>query len=280
MDGVLTAFMPPSGSSACGIGMGASWPTVAGAGSSSTGMLSLGVAGCESMGKLLRSRGRAMLVRRLSVPAERSTSREEGAGLWRLRRCSGRVKSGYSSRVGGRASPSWGCCTGTLGSASVRGDELTGFHRRDAGGRGGAVVYSERKLRLKRRLVRLQRAGSGGSGADGLGDDGGGPTAAVDAVVRAIVSVGVVVWTLAGVEADGLLRGRVREAEPMLQVEVWAPTPAYVSTSGAGSLGQPPTERAAARLRDLGEAAIGQLMGWGGGIGELVDWWIGELVNW
>jgi hypothetical protein len=29
------------------------------------------------------------------------------------------------------------------------------------------LVYSERKLRLKRRLVRLQRAGSGDSGAGG-----------------------------------------------------------------------------------------------------------------
>lgn len=183
---------PPASMSLWETGIGRSFSK--GAGSCSTGIVSLGVAGCEFGGRLLRSRGSAMLVRLrwLSPPAERSTKREDGAGLWRLWRCSGRVNSGYSSTVGGRASLSWGCCTGKLGSVGVRGDELTGFHRRDAGGRGGAAVlyeYSERKLRLNMRFVRLQRTGSGVSGAggrDGAEDE---PKAGGDAVVEKIVVV-------------------------------------------------------------------------------------------
>jgi hypothetical protein len=70
---------------------------------------------------------------------------------------------------------------------------LTGFHKRDAGGRAGPLLYSERKLRLKMRPVRLQRAGSGGSGSSsgagerGVDDDG--PAAGGDAVVGVIVVV-------------------------------------------------------------------------------------------
>ena len=46
----------------------------------------------------------------------------------------------------------------------MRGDELTGFHSREAGRRGGR----ERRLRLKMRLVRDQRTGwgDGDGGAD------------------------------------------------------------------------------------------------------------------
>jgi hypothetical protein len=42
----------------------------------------------------------------------------------------------------------------------VRGEELTGFQRREAGRRGGPW-YSERRLRLKMRFVSDQRAGTG-----------------------------------------------------------------------------------------------------------------------
>ncbi|KAH8633247.1 hypothetical protein IG631_11881 [Alternaria alternata] len=58
-----------------------------------------GVGGWDSCW-LLRSRGRAMLVRplMLSSHVERWTARELGTGLWRLRRCSGRDSRGYSSR--------------------------------------------------------------------------------------------------------------------------------------------------------------------------------------
>lgn len=67
---------------------------------------------------------------------------------------------------------------------------MTGFHKRDAGGRGGALLYSERRLRLKRRLVMLQRADGGGdvgSGADGRGVVGFGSRAVCRAVLRAMV---------------------------------------------------------------------------------------------
>lgn len=43
---------------------------------------------------------------------------------------------------------------------------MTGFHRREAGRRGGPW-YSERRLRLKMRLVSDQRAGTGDGGAGG-----------------------------------------------------------------------------------------------------------------
>jgi hypothetical protein len=54
-----------------------------------------------------------------------------------------------------------GC--GGLRTARVRGDEFTGFQRREAGRRGGP---SERKLRLKMRFVSDQRAGTGDVGGD------------------------------------------------------------------------------------------------------------------
>lgn len=121
-------------------------------------------------------------MRLLSPPVERSTTREEGATLCRLRRCSGSVSRGYSSRpsLGLKApSPICGCSTGTLGSARLRGEELTGFHSREAGGRGSG----ERKLKLKMRFVRLQRAGGGGEcGASERGGDDG-PASPWDAVV-------------------------------------------------------------------------------------------------
>ena len=115
-----------------------------------------GVREGESIGRLLRSRGKPTLVRLLSPPVERSTTRDEGAGLWRLRRCSGRVRRGYSSRVstvvvrGRRLSASSGCWTGMFGRARVRGEELTGFHRREAGGRReGLEVELELELGLE-----------------------------------------------------------------------------------------------------------------------------------
>lgn len=175
----LFPFAPASRSCILGLGMGA---RLAPSADSSLGMATLGVGGCEVTGRLLRSRGRPMLVRLLSGPVDRSTTRDDGAGLWRLRRCSGRVNRGYSSRVPGRCglSPNWERCTGTLGRTGARGDELTGFHRREAGRRGDEL----RKSRLKRRVVRLQRAGSGaGAGAGARGDDEDGPWAADDAVV-------------------------------------------------------------------------------------------------
>jgi hypothetical protein len=70
---------------------------------------------------------------------------------------------------------------------------LRGFHKRDAGGRGGVLLYSERKLRLKRRLVMLQRAGGGddgGSCADGRGVEDEGSRAGGSAVVRAMGAPG------------------------------------------------------------------------------------------
>jgi len=48
----------------------------------------------------------------------------------------------------------------------ARGDEFTGFQRREAGWRGGPW-YSERRLRLKMRFVSDQR--TGGSGDAGAG---------------------------------------------------------------------------------------------------------------
>ena len=127
------------------------------------------------MARLLRSLGNPILVRPLSPPVERSTTREEGAMLWRLRRCSGSVRRGYSSRpsVGiGRPSAICGCWTGTFGRVRLRGEELMGFHSREAGARGS----EERKLKLKMRFVWLQRAGCGGGSDCGAnvrgGDDG------------------------------------------------------------------------------------------------------------
>ncbi|KAH5436308.1 hypothetical protein HBI47_072200 [Parastagonospora nodorum] len=81
-----------------------------------------------------------MLVRQLMVSSavERSTARE----LWRLWRRWGRVSSGYSSRSWSRSAAA-GCSVGRFGwgggrwTARVRGDEFTGFQRREAGGRGG-----------------------------------------------------------------------------------------------------------------------------------------------
>jgi hypothetical protein len=55
------------------------------------------------------------------------------------------------------------------------------------------LLYSERKLRLKSRLVMLQRAGGGGddgSGADGRGMVEKGSRAGGSAVVRAMVESG------------------------------------------------------------------------------------------
>jgi hypothetical protein len=143
------------------------------------GIAGPGVGGCEVACRLLRSRGRPMLVRplMLSSPVERWTARDEGAGDWRLRRCCGRVSSGYSSRAServpstGRLGYSWrgadeGGGTGRFWTAKARGDELTGFQRRDAGWRGGPW-YSERRFRLKMRFVSDQRAGTGDDGAGG-----------------------------------------------------------------------------------------------------------------
>jgi hypothetical protein len=127
------------------------------------------------MARLFRSLGNPILVRPLSPPVERSTTREERVMLWRLRRCSGSVRRGYSSRpsVGlGRPSTICGCWTGTFGRARLRGEELTGFHSREAGARGS----EERKLKLKIRFVWLQRAGWGRGSDCGAnvrgGDDG------------------------------------------------------------------------------------------------------------
>jgi hypothetical protein len=136
--GGIFPFAPASVSCKLGLGKGARWPPSAG---SSLGISSLGVGGCEVIGRLLRSRGSPMLVRLLSAPVERSTKRDDGAGLWRLRRCSGRVNRGYSSRVPvlGKLSPNWKCCTGTFGGTGVRGvrgKEFCGFHNRELGGRG------------------------------------------------------------------------------------------------------------------------------------------------
>lgn len=72
--------------------------------------------------------------------------------------------------------------------ARVRGEELTGFQRREAGGRGGG----ERRLRLKRRFVSDQRAGAE---EDGSVEEAGGADGADEAAgVRggAVMTGGVV----------------------------------------------------------------------------------------
>lgn len=51
------------------------------------------------------------------------------------------------------------------------------------------LLYSDRKLRLKRRLVKLQRAGNGVGGADGRDVDAGESWARGDAVVKVYVVV-------------------------------------------------------------------------------------------
>lgn len=55
----------------------------------------------------------------------------------------------------------------------MRGDEFTGFHRREAGGRGGPAYRERRGLRLKMRFVRDQRAGRGDDGGGGADADEG-----------------------------------------------------------------------------------------------------------
>lgn len=126
-----------------------------------------------------------MLVRPLAMmsspPVERSTSSELGAGLWRLWRRCGRVRSGYSSRpecgrstgtLGSRGADFGGacccCCCRRCGVGGARGELFCGFQRREAGGRGGpAGWYRPRRLRLKMRLVSDQRCGAVG-GASGV----------------------------------------------------------------------------------------------------------------
>jgi hypothetical protein len=63
----------------------------------------------------------------------------------------------------------------------VRGDEFTGFQRREAGGRGGPAYRLRSGLKLKTRFVSDQRAGGG----DGGGDADAGEGAREGAVVRA-----------------------------------------------------------------------------------------------
>jgi hypothetical protein len=163
---------PDSGSAVLWEGSGTSSMPAAFVASCSMPMGSFSVGGAESRARLRRSRGSPMLVRPLSPPVLRSTIREEGATLWRLRRCSGRVRSGYSSRPSVLREPSASCgwMTGRLGRAKARGEELTGFHRREAGARGSEGV---RKLKPKMRFVKLQRAGGRGDsgGAVGRGGD-------------------------------------------------------------------------------------------------------------
>jgi hypothetical protein len=72
----------------------------------------------------------------------------------------------------------------------VRGDEFTGFQRREAGGRGGPW-YSERRLRLKIRSVSDQRAAGTAGGEDGADAIEGGREGAV--VLEKAMMVEVVV---------------------------------------------------------------------------------------
>jgi hypothetical protein len=141
---------------------------------------------------LLRSRGRAMLVRplMLSSPVERSTASDDGAGLWRLWRRCGRVSSGYSSRSPAALGSSMGrlgrCCGGCA-TARVRGDELTGFQRREAGGRGGPAYRLRSGLKLKTRFVSDQRAGSGDAAGGTDAEEDGREGAVVRAEIVAVV---------------------------------------------------------------------------------------------
>jgi hypothetical protein len=76
----------------------------------------------------------------------------------------------------------------------VRGDEFTGFHRREAGGRAGPLAYTGRLrsgLKLKMRFVSDQRAGRGdGGGGAGEGERAG---AVVRAGMMGVEVVGVLV---------------------------------------------------------------------------------------
>jgi hypothetical protein len=115
-----------------------------------------------------------------------STTSDESAPrrlcrLWRLRRCSGRDSSGYSSRAtgSGRAmrydGPSC-CCsggrlTGTFGAAKVRGEKFCGFQSLAAPGalpEGGRSVVTEAP---KNRCVIGQRGGELRNGGWGMRPD-------------------------------------------------------------------------------------------------------------
>lgn len=77
----------------------------------------------------------------------------------------------------------------------MRGEEFTGFQRREAGGRGGPdATYSERRgLKLKMRFVRDQRWGRGDDGGGGADADEGEREGAV--VSAGIFAVERCSWT-------------------------------------------------------------------------------------